>query len=54
MDVSRIEQEISCKDNKSEAFKIVWEVLKNDKVHVYEKLRLVLIYALRYENDPKV
>ena len=42
------------KDNKTEAFKIVWEILNNEKIHLFEKLKIVLIYSLRYENDPKI
>jgi vacuolar protein sorting-associated protein 45 len=54
MEVSRVEQELSSKENKSEHFKMVWEILNNGSVHQYEKLRLVLLYSLRYENDDRI
>jgi vacuolar protein sorting-associated protein 45 len=54
MEVSRVEQELSSKENKSEHFKMVWEILNNASVHQYEKLRLVILYCLRYENDDRI
>ena len=54
MDVSKIEQEISSKDARNEQFKMVVDILQNKEIQQYEKLKLVILYALRYENDEKV
>lgn len=33
---------------------MVLEILQNKEIQQYEKLKLVIIYALRYENDEKI
>lgn len=33
---------------------MVLEILQNKQIQQYEKLKLVIIYALRYENDDKI
>jgi len=50
IDVSRVEQEMSCKDNKSAHFGMVLDILNKDYERL-DKLKLVIIYALRYEED---
>eukprot|EP01017_Pseudomicrothorax_dubius_P040197 TRINITY_DN6255_c0_g1_i5.p2 TRINITY_DN6255_c0_g1~~TRINITY_DN6255_c0_g1_i5.p2 ORF type:complete len:292 (-),score=74.25 TRINITY_DN6255_c0_g1_i5:113-988(-) len=56
MDLSLVEQEIACstRDNRIEHFRKVMEVLQNQRVSNLQKLKLVIIYALRYENDDKI
>jgi len=50
MDISRLEQEIVAKENKNEHFKSLMDILSHpfDK---FDKLKLVLIFSLRYETD---
>jgi len=50
MEVSRLEQEISAKENKGEHFKALMEILSQN-YDKFDKLRLVLLYSLRYEHD---
>lgn len=52
--VSEIEQDIAIKASKSEHSKLVLEVLEDPEVDNLEKIRLVTLYALRYEGDSNV
>lgn len=71
MDISKVEQEISSKDNRNEHYKVfylfisisedklninqmVMEMIQNKNNQQYEKLKLVMLYALRWENDEKI
>mmetsp|Transcript_14787 Transcript_14787/g.22098 ORF Transcript_14787/g.22098 Transcript_14787/m.22098 type:complete len:586 (+) Transcript_14787:26-1783(+) len=51
IDVSALEQELACKNDHSEALDEVSEKIANPQVRVAEKIRLVMLYALRYERD---
>lgn len=50
IDISKLEQEMTVKDNKNEHFKGVMDLLGKpyDK---FDKLKLAIIYCLRYEDD---
>jgi len=50
MEISKLEQEISAKDNKSDHFKQVMRIL-GQTYDKFDKLRLVLLFALKYETD---
>lgn len=50
MDISRLEQEISAKENKNEHFKMLMDILSQN-FDKFDKLRLVLLFSLRYETD---
>ncbi len=53
--VSEVEQDIvSGKENKVNHYRQVEEMIANPKISKLEKLRLSLLFALRYENDEKV
>lgn len=52
--VSEIEQEIAIKSSKSEHTSSVKEILEDPDVDNFEKVRLVMIYALRYEGDSNI
>jgi len=52
--VSEIEQDIAIKSNKSEHVRNVTEILEDNDVDQFEKVRLVMIFALRYEGDSNV
>jgi hypothetical protein len=49
-EISRLEQQICAKDNKSEHLKELLKILEQpyDK---YDKLKLAIIFCIRYEND---
>lgn len=51
LDVSLLEQQLALSQNKTEHLKSVLDRLRSPTVPRFEKLRLVLLYALRYEND---
>ncbi|CBZ53794.1 putative vacuolar protein sorting-associated protein [Neospora caninum Liverpool] len=54
LDVSSLEQEIACKEARSDHFAQVADVIRNDRISNMDKLRLVLLVALRYEGDPRI
>jgi vacuolar protein sorting-associated protein 45 len=51
MAVSELEQSIACDESHAQDAKAVAEVLGNTKVRLQHKVRLVMIYALRYEGS---
>jgi len=52
--VSEIEQDIAIKSAKSEHAREVAEVLEDPEIDNFEKIRLVTLFALRYEGDSNV
>merc|ERR1712130_147221 len=53
LDVSAIEQEIVCSNDHKTHFNEVERMIKNPSVKCYDKLRLALIYAIRYQSKGK-
>lgn len=58
LDISSLEQDISCKDEKKEQYNRLIEILKSNKIGnkqgVYseqDKIKLCLLFLLRYESD---
>jgi len=49
MDVSELEQDLACSNDHSAALEGVTRILDDNDVRFDEKLRLVMLYALRYE-----
>jgi hypothetical protein len=49
---SQLEQDLACTENRQEHFKSLQEMLRGDQITNMERLRLVLLYALRYEHSP--
>jgi vacuolar protein sorting-associated protein 45 len=49
LNVSEAEQEMACQSNHTEVLQKVRSLLANDKVCPKDKMRLVMLYALRYE-----
>merc|ERR1719210_2045413 len=53
LEASELEQELACSENQKEHFKEIQTMIKDGKITKMECLRLVLLYALRYEfSDP--
>ncbi|RWS00836.1 vacuolar protein sorting-associated protein 45-like protein, partial [Dinothrombium tinctorium] len=48
-EVSEAEQELACQSNHSESLKKIRRLIANENVRYVDALRLVLLYALRYE-----
>ena len=54
-EVSEVEQDlVSGKENKQTHYKAVEQIINNTSVSKLEKLRVAMLFALRYENDEKV
>ncbi|KAK9740926.1 hypothetical protein RND81_03G071600 [Saponaria officinalis] len=52
--VSQTEQELACNGGQAAAFEAVTNLLNNDNVSDIDRLRLVMLYALRYEKESPV
>lgn len=48
---SQLEQDLACTENRQEHFKSLQEMLRGNQITNMERLRLVLLYALRYEHS---
>merc|ERR1719420_1976843 len=48
---SQLEQDLACSENRQEHFKSLQEMLKGNQITNMERLRLVLLYTLRYEHS---
>ena len=51
LEVSEIEQNLACKNNHSAAQSAVQQVVNDGKVRQEDKLKVVMLYALRYETN---
>lgn len=51
-EISELEQDIVTGDHRTDHFHRIKKYIEDPKINNYEKLRLVLLYNLRYENDP--
>ncbi|KAL6522128.1 vacuolar protein sorting-associated protein 45 [Orobanche minor] len=54
MVVSKTEQELACNGGQGAAFEAVTNLLNDENVSDIDRLRLVMLYALRYEKDSPV
>lgn len=54
LEASQLEQEIACSQNRQEHNKKVSDMVRGTGVTNMERLRLVLLYALRYEHDTSI
>ncbi|KAF3619495.1 Vacuolar protein sorting-associated protein 45 -like protein, partial [Capsicum annuum] len=52
--VSQTEQELACNGGQGAAFEAVTNLLNNDSISDIDRLRLVMLYALRYEKESPV
>eukprot|EP00298_Acanthocystis_sp_HF-20_P022499 c30459_g1_i1.p1 GENE.c30459_g1_i1~~c30459_g1_i1.p1 ORF type:complete len:583 (+),score=208.00 c30459_g1_i1:32-1750(+) len=50
MECSELEQELACGDNHGESVRLMQSLLSDQSVSIQNKLRLVMLYALRYED----
>jgi hypothetical protein len=54
LQVSELEQELACADSRQEHHRRLLELVRGTEITNMERLRLVLLFALRYENDSAV
>lgn len=50
-EVSPVEQELACGSERNSAYDSIVELLQSNRVREQEQLRLVMLFALRYEKD---
>lgn len=50
-EISETEQSIACSDNPGEHYRRVCQLIDNPKVSQYDALRVVILFALRYETS---
>mmetsp|Transcript_27167 Transcript_27167/g.63188 ORF Transcript_27167/g.63188 Transcript_27167/m.63188 type:complete len:580 (-) Transcript_27167:181-1920(-) len=51
LQASQLEQEIACSENRQEHFKALVDMVNGTSITHMERLRLALLFALRYEHD---
>jgi len=54
MDVSQLEQDIACHDDRSGQWRAVLDMVTDPRVKAPDKLRLAMLYVLRYEGSANV
>jgi vacuolar protein sorting-associated protein 45 len=54
MDVSEMEQELACNHNPSEAFTKLSALIDDPRIIMFDKVKLVLLYSIRYEEGGRV
>mmetsp|Transcript_33298 Transcript_33298/g.58414 ORF Transcript_33298/g.58414 Transcript_33298/m.58414 type:complete len:247 (-) Transcript_33298:34-774(-) len=54
LNVSEIEQELACNENRNEQFRQVLEIIRDPRYQNIDKLKLATLFALRYEVDDRV
>jgi vacuolar protein sorting-associated protein 45 len=54
LNVSEIEQELACTENRSDQFRQVMEVIRDPRYQNIDKLKLATLFTLRYEVDDRV
>ncbi|GAB4861158.1 vacuolar protein sorting-associated protein 45 [Ancistrocladus abbreviatus] len=52
--VSQTEQELACNGGQGAAFEAVTNLINNEAISDFDRLRLVMLYALRYEKESPV
>jgi len=54
MDTSELEQELACNQNPNEHFTRVMSMIENPNIDKKDKLKLALLYSIRYEDGGRV
>lgn len=53
-EVSRVEQDLICQDSRKDSIEAIWKILKNDQIEYYLKLKLVILFSIKYPNDKEI
>lgn len=53
LEIGEIEQTLVAKENKSESFKAIHDIIDDEKFSSFDILRLCVLYNLKYEGDSK-
>merc|ERR1711971_545575 len=51
LEASQLEQELACTEAQKEQLRQLTDIIRGDKITNMQRLRLVLLYVLRYEHD---
>lgn len=54
LDLSTLEQDMACSDNKKEHYNKLVSIIKDSQIHNFDKAKLFLIYSFRYEGDGSI
>jgi vacuolar protein sorting-associated protein 45 len=54
LDLSSLEQDMACSDNRSNHYSRVVSIIKSDKYTALDKAKIFLIYSIRYEGDNSI
>jgi len=54
LEASQLEQELACAENRQDHYQQLLKMLRGNTITNMERLRLVLLYALRYEHDSSI
>mmetsp|Transcript_87693 Transcript_87693/g.174037 ORF Transcript_87693/g.174037 Transcript_87693/m.174037 type:complete len:569 (+) Transcript_87693:119-1825(+) len=54
LEASQLEQELACSESRHEHFRAVVDLICGPSITHLERLRLVMLYALRYEHDSSI
>lgn len=54
LEASQLEQELACSESRHEHFRAVADLICGSSITNMERLRLVMLYALRYEHDSSI
>lgn len=53
LQISEVEQNLVSKDAKDDSYKSILRMIENERVNAIDALRLVILFALRFEGDNK-
>jgi vacuolar protein sorting-associated protein 45 len=54
MEISKIEQDLVCQDNRKENIDSIWRIVKGKQYQTFDKLKLILLFSVKYPNDKEL
>ena len=54
MEISEIEQNLICQESRSENIESIWKLLKNPNIHAFDKLKMVILFTIKYPSDKEI
>ena len=54
LELSALEQDIACYDNKKEHFNKITSIIKDIQINTLDKAKLYMLYCFRYEGDSSI
>lgn len=53
-EVSRVEQDLICQDSRKDSIEGIWKMLRHNEIDYFHKLKLVILYSIRYPSDKEI